>query len=103
MNTQIILTAKQIRNDILNDTFDPIVYLEFKKQYPKFYDMLTNKNMDEEMLEKLISGLSTNSINDKNAASEFSSFGAEKYVYPKFGKPSSKDLEKAKTTIDKLP
>ena len=37
----------------------------------------------------------------ENGASKFSSFGAEKYLYPQFGKPTDSDLENAKQKLSK--
>lgn len=54
------------------------------------------------MFNMLLKLLSTKSADDQNAACEFSKFGAERYLYPQFGKPSESDLEIAKSKIDKL-
>ena len=102
MNKSIIETAKEIRFHSKNDTLNDSQYEEFKNKYPKFYIMLQHKHMDEEMYNKLLSTLSKNSANDQKAASEFSQYGAEKYLYPKFGRPTQSDLKTAQSKIDKL-
>jgi len=102
MNVSVIETAKQIRLNVLNSCLNPNEFNEFKDEYPKFYEMLKTKNMNEDMFNKLIEIISNNSTSNQNAASEFSKFGAEKYVYPTFGKPSEKDINNAKKKINKL-
>ena len=102
MNTSILETAKQIRYDFVNNKFNKHKYIDFNNKYPKFYMMLQKKDMDEEMFNKLLELLSTQSTDDQNAASEFSQYGAEKYLYPQFGKPSLSDLKTAQSKIDKL-
>ena len=94
-------TALEIRNKVKDDK-NVDSYEDFKKLYPKFFSMLLNKNMDETIFNKLVEIMSsTNQLNEKHAA-EFSTFGAERYLYPKFGKPTDKEIEIAKTKINKL-
>ena len=102
MSESILETAKRLRMNVIDNTFDPNQYIEFKTAFPKFYEMLQKKDMDEEMFHKLLIILSTKSADDQNAASEFSQYGAEKYLYPQFGKPSNSDLNNAQSKIDKL-
>ena len=98
----IFTLAKQLRDDVINGKQIGEDYDEFKSKYPKFYDMLTKKDMDEEMFKKLMNLLKNNVSSDQRAAAEFSKFGAEKYLYPQFGKPSENDMETAQNKIDKL-
>ena len=100
MNSNIE-TAKEIRQNVLNGTLNSDNYVDFKKQYPKFYEMLRRKDMDNEMFKKMIEILSTQVVTDQKAAIKFSEFGAEKYLYPQFGKPSQSDREKANKTVNK--
>ena len=102
MNKLALETAKKIRSSVINNSFNPEEYNDFKNSFPKFYEMLQKKNMDEDMFNMLLKLLSTKSADDQNAACEFSKFGAERYLYPQFGKPSESDLEIAKSKIDKL-
>ena len=102
MNTSILETAKEIRMNFINNSLNHDKYIDFNKMFPKFYIMLQKKDMDKEMFNKLLILLSTQSADDQNAASEFSQYGAEKYLYPKFGKPSQSDLKSAQSKIDKL-
>ena len=97
----ICKTAIEIKNKVENDK-NVDDYVDFKKLYPKFYAMLLNKDMDEMVFNKLIEIMSsTNTLNETHAA-DFSTFGAEKYLYPKFGKPTEKQIENAKNKINKL-
>ena len=102
MNHSVLETAKEIRKNVLNNSLEKKQYEDFEKRFPKFYEMLLKQDMDEEMFNMLLKLLSKKSADDQNAASEFSQFGAEKYVYPQFGKPSTSDLQLAKSKIDKL-
>lgn len=102
MNSSVLETAKEIRFNVLNNSLKPNEFKEFKIRYPKFYDMLQKKDMNDEMFEKLIEILSHQTADNQDAASEFSQFGAEKFLYPKFGTPSQNDLQNAKSKIDKL-
>ena len=101
MNNSIIETAKEIRVNVINHTLDHSKYIEFNNSFPKFYIILQRKDMDESMFNKLLTLISTHSVEDQNAASEFSQFGAEKYLYPQFGKPSTSNLNAAKRSIKK--
>ena len=95
--------AKKLRKSYLEkETLDTEEYNEFKKKYPKFYEMMITKDMDKEMFNKMMSLLSTNVASDPKVAFEFSQFGAEKYVYPQFGKPTEEDLNTAKDKINNL-
>ena len=102
MNTDVINAAKDIRKKVLENTLNKNDFPKFQARYPKFYCMLQNKYMNEEMFEKLITILSVKSADDQNAASEFSQYGAERYLYPQFGKPSKSDIDNAKLKVDKL-
>ena len=102
MSNLILEIAKEIRVNVINNSFDKSKYINFKSKYPKFYEMLQKKDMDEEMFDKLLYLLSTKTANNQAAASEFSQYGAEKYLYPQFGKPTSSELESAQSKIDKL-
>ena len=102
MSTSVLETAKQIRKNILNNSFNPNEFKEFQIGHPKFYEMLQKKDMNEEMFQKLIEILSFQSVDNQDAASQFSQFGAEKFLYPKFGKPSEADIQNAKSKIEKM-
>ena len=102
MSNSVLETAKNIRTDVINNNIDSTKYKDFQEEYPKFYNMLQKKDMDKDMFEMLLNLLEKNSSNDQNAAAQFSQYGAEKYLYPKFGKPSSSDLKNAQLKIDKL-
>lgn len=104
MNThdETLKIAKEIRDDILNKTFEETKYASFKEKYPKFFSMLQKPNMDESMFNKMVELLSISNRNEQESSSEFSQFGAEKYLYPKFGKPSNYELDIAKEKISKL-
>ena len=102
MNKSALETAKIIRKKVMNNSLDHEEYDDFNNRFPKFYEMLQKKDMDEGMFNMLLKLLSSKSADDQNAACEFSKFGAEKYLYPQFGKPSKSDLEIAKSKIDKL-
>ena len=102
-NNDIIQISLEIRKKVKDrEHIDDNIYLEFEKNYPKFYTMLKNTNMNEDMFNKLIQMMTgTNTLNEKDAA-EFSTFGAEKYLYPQFGKPTEEDIHKATKKISKL-
>ena len=97
----IIEKAILIRNNVKTNSFNPSEFTSFKEDFPKFYSMLLNPNMDEEMFGKLVHMLESKSITTQDDAIEFSQFGAEKYVYPQFGKPSENDVKIAKEKISK--
>jgi hypothetical protein len=88
-----------IRNAVLND--EPLTeYKDFSEKYPKLFAMLQNKSMDREMFEKLFQILLVNQT--ESGATQFSQFGAEKYLYPQFGKPSESDLKIANRKIQTI-
>jgi len=94
----IYKTACKIRSAVENNK--PINTEEFKQfesSYPKLFSMLKNPNMDRQMFDKLFQTLKTNP--SESGASTFSEFGAEKYLYPQFGKPSKQDLSFAKQKV----
>ena len=94
-------TAQNIRRNVLNGNFVPSEFKEFQDKYPKFYEMLQRRDMNVDMFHKIIQILSVNLVDELDAASQFSQYGAEKYVYPKFGKPSETNIEKAKKKLEK--
>lgn len=98
-------TARRLRKDYLNNDLNTDDYVEFRNKYPKFYDMLTRDNMNNAMLEKLFELLrekEKQNLSEFKAASEFSQFGAEKYLYNQFQKPSQNDIKKAEKKLSKL-
>ena len=67
--------------------------------------MLTRDNMDNTMLEKLFQLLKEkekNNLSEFKAASKFSQFGAEKYLYNQFERPTDNDIKKAEKKLNKL-
>ena len=86
MNMNIKKTADNIRKAVYNnDTLITQEFEEFKALYPRFYEMLLNKNMDTSMYDKLFSTMqlmNDGKLDNTTAASEFSTHGAKKYVYP---------------------
>ena len=102
MSNEVLQLAKEIRVNVINNKLDETKYTDFKNKFPKFYEMLKKKNMDEEMFNKLIHLLSTKTEDNQAAASSFSQYGAEKYLYPQFGKPTDSDLKFAQNKINQL-
>ena len=102
MSESVLEIAKDIRLNVINNSLDNTKYKDFKNKFPKFYEMLKKKDMDEDMFKMLLKLLSTTSADDQIAASEFSQYGAEKYLYPQFGKPTDSDLKTAQSKIHKL-
>ena len=99
----VIETALEIRNKVkTNCDLNDSDYSSFKESYPKFYTMLQNKNMNEDMFNKLIEMMYASKTLNETDAAEFSTFGAEKYLYPQFGKPTEQDMNNAKNKINKL-
>ena len=96
--------AKNIRQNVLHKKeLDTLEFQEFKSKYPKFYEMLLKPDMDNEMFNKLIHLLSANlSSTDQSAAIAFSTFGAEKYLYPQFGRPNEDEIKTATNKIKKM-
>ena len=98
-------TAIQIRSSVMNNkSLDIADFKDFKTQYPKLFSMLLNPNMDIDMLEHLfvnLEQLQQGKLDSISAASAFSKHGAEKYVYPTVGTPSSSQLHSALHTIKK--
>jgi hypothetical protein len=95
----ILDTAKSIRLNVLNNTFSKDEFQDFIEKYPKFYEMLIRKDMDNDMFKKMCELLSKNDLNDQSTASEFSQYGAEKYLYPTYGTPSKKEINRAKSIL----
>ena len=102
-NLRII--ADNIRRSFLNGLpLDTDEFKHFQLMYPKFFNMLTSSNMDKSMYHHLfitLDQLNSGQLNNMAAASTFSSHGADKYVYPTFGKPSSSQLDQATNSIKK--
>ena len=96
-------TAEKIRRCFCNnENMNTEGIIAFEKMYPKFYRMLTNPNMDVEMYNKLFQMLDTienNTTDEFTASTEFSTFGAEKYLYNTFGTPSQTVVENAKKKL----
>jgi hypothetical protein len=84
---------------IKNESLDMPAYRKFQERYPKLYAMLQNPNMDAEMFEKLFMIFGQDS--SQSGASRFSEFGAEKYLYPQFGRPTGDQLKEAQKKIEK--
>ena len=93
-------TATEIRTKIINKENIEGQYTDFEEKYPKLYLMLQKKDIDEEMFNKLFELLCINT--SESNASKFSEFGAEKYLYPKFGRPSKNDKDIASKKIEKM-
>ena len=95
----IYKTACNIKNCVENnESLDNDVFNEFSNKYPKLYAMLQNKNMDNEMFEKLFDVMKKDS--SENGALKFSEFGAEKYLYPQFGRPTEESMNNAKAKLN---
>lgn len=43
MNKLALETAKKIRSNVINNSFNPEEYNDFKNSFPKFYEMLQKK------------------------------------------------------------
>lgn len=82
-----------------NENINTPEFQNLKDTYPKLYSMLQNPKMDIQMFEKLFQIIQSDS--SENGASKFSTFGAEKYLYPQFGRPSASDMENAKQKLAK--
>ena len=101
----IEVIARDIRSKFLkNDSLNTNEFNEFKEKYPKFFKMLTTSDMDESMFEKLFemfNKVSNSNTDSFSAAGEFSQYGATKYMYDTFGKPSQDDIDKASIKLKK--
>ena len=97
--------ASNIRNAYLNQqSLNTEEFDTFKEKYPTFFKMLLSQDMDVDMYTKLLDMLdkmNNNETDSFSAAGEFSQFGATKYMYNTFGKPSENDIKKASDKLKK--
>ncbi len=74
-------TVYEIRNRVINNISTNNVYPEFKKMYPKLWDMLHDPKCDPYMVEKMIHCFALRTSTDEKTNDEmFGTYAVKKYV-----------------------
>ena len=74
-------TVYEIRNHVLNNLPTKNLFLDFKKMYPKLWDMLHDPKCDPYMIDNMIHCFSLRTLTDDKSNDEmFGTYAVKKYI-----------------------